>query len=51
MQTGTGTRRWYKGMDEYIVNLGLNRNGPEGYCFVAPRDDIYAVLHSTMMGK
>ena len=41
----------YKGMDEYIVDLGLDRDGPEGYCFVAPRDDIYAVLHSTMMGN
>jgi hypothetical protein len=41
----------YNGMNEYIVGLGLDRDGPEGYCFVAPRDDIYAVLHSTMMGN
>jgi hypothetical protein len=41
----------YKGINEYIVSLGLDRDGPEGYCFIAPRDDICAVLHSTMMGN
>ncbi|MBE3141539.1 MAG: hypothetical protein IMZ53_13270 [Thermoplasmata archaeon] len=41
----------YKGMNDYIVGLGLDRDGPEGYCFIAPRDDIYSILHSTMMGN
>jgi hypothetical protein len=41
----------YKGLNDYVTDLGLDRDGPEGYCFVAPRDDIYLVLHSTMMGN
>jgi hypothetical protein len=41
----------YQTMKGYIQNLGLDEEGPEGYCFVAPRDDIPAELSSTMMGN
>ncbi|MCU0849661.1 MAG: hypothetical protein MUC80_00090 [Candidatus Thermoplasmatota archaeon] len=41
----------YQTMKGYIQNLGLDEEGPEGYCFVAPRADIPAELSSTMMGN
>jgi len=41
----------YHSMNGYIQSLGLDREGPEGFCFVAPRNDIPAELHSTMMGN
>jgi hypothetical protein len=35
----------------YIVSLGLDREGQEGYCVVAPRTDINMELHSALMGN
>jgi len=41
----------YQDINRTIQSLGLDRNGSEGYCFVAPRHDIPAELSSTMMGN
>jgi len=41
----------YQSMKWYIKSLWLDKEGQEGYCFVAPRSDIPAELHSTMMGN
>jgi len=35
----------------YIVSLGLDNDGQEGYVTVAPRDDITLELHSALMGN
>ncbi len=35
----------------YIVSLGLDRDGQEGYAIVAPRSDINMELHSVLMGN
>jgi hypothetical protein len=35
----------------YIVSLGLDRDGQEGYAIVAPRSDINMELHSALMGN
>jgi hypothetical protein len=36
---------------DYIVSLGLDRDGQEGYVTVAPRSDINMELHSALMGN
>jgi hypothetical protein len=41
----------YQNMHGYIQSLGLDKEGAEGYCFVAPRNDIPVELSSTMMGN
>jgi hypothetical protein len=41
----------YQGMKIFIQSLGLDTEGAEAYCFVAPRNDIPAELCSTMMGN
>jgi len=49
-------RYWNEELHDAIYNwisdYGLDINGEmEGYCFVAPRDDIYLPAHSVMMGN
>jgi len=41
----------HDGIYNYINSLGLDQSGKEGYCFVAPRKDIYVPAHSVMMGN
>jgi len=41
----------YNNFHDYIVSLGLDREGMEGYVIVAPRDDINMELHSALMGN
>jgi len=36
---------------EWIAGYGLDLDGQEAYCFVAPRTDIYLPLHSVMIGN
>jgi hypothetical protein len=36
---------------EWIAQYGLDLDGQEAYCFVAPRNDIYLPLHSVMIGN
>ncbi|MBN1860560.1 MAG: PPC domain-containing protein [Candidatus Thermoplasmatota archaeon] len=36
---------------EWIASNGLDLEGQEAYCFVAPRTDIYLPLHSVMIGN
>src|SRR4030042_5930999 len=36
---------------DFIVSLGLDRDGPESYAVVAPRSDINMELHSVLMGN
>jgi hypothetical protein len=36
---------------EWISQYGLDLDGQEAYCFVAPRTDIYLPLHSVMIGN
>ena len=64
LTSGTGTlppfgldakRYWneevYNGIHDYIDGLGLDLDGQEGYCFVAPRKDIAVITPSVMMGN
>jgi hypothetical protein len=41
----------YSKFHNYIVSLGLDLEGQEGYVTVAPRDDITLELHSALMGN
>jgi hypothetical protein len=41
----------HDGIYNYINSLGLDLEGQEGYCFVAPRKQIYVPAHSVMMGN
>ncbi|MEM4258679.1 MAG: hypothetical protein QXL17_05950 [Candidatus Thermoplasmatota archaeon] len=41
----------YNGIHGLIESLGLDLEGQEAYCFVAPRKDIYLHCHSIMMGN
>jgi hypothetical protein len=41
----------YSKFHNYIVSLGLDNDGQEGYVTVAPRDDITLELHSALMGN
>jgi len=41
----------HDGIYDFIDGLGLDLEGQEGYCFVAPRKDIYIEAHSVMMGN
>ncbi len=41
----------HDGIYNYINSLGLDQSGKEGYCFVAPRKDIYIPAHSVMLGN
>ena len=41
----------YNGTHDLIARYGLDRDGQEAYCFVAPRTDIYLPLHSVMIGN
>jgi len=41
----------HDGIYDYISGLGLDLEGQEAYCFVAPRKDIYIPVHSVMMGN
>ncbi|UCF12264.1 MAG: hypothetical protein JSW06_09515, partial [Thermoplasmatales archaeon] len=47
--------RWkselHDGIHDWIAGYGLDLSGQEGYCFVAPRKDIYLPAHSVMMGN
>jgi hypothetical protein len=36
---------------QWITRLGLDREGQEAYCFVAPRTDLCLPLHSVMLGN
>ncbi len=36
---------------DWIAGYGLDLSGQDGYCFVAPRDDIYLPAHAVMMGN
>ncbi|RLF29479.1 MAG: hypothetical protein DRN05_01570, partial [Thermoplasmata archaeon] len=47
----TWNEELYNGIHNWIKNYGLDREGQEGYCFVAPRKDIYIPAHSVMMGN
>jgi len=40
----------HNGIHDWIEGYGLDLEGQEAYCFVAPRDDIYIPAHSVMMG-
>jgi len=41
----------HNGIHDWIEGLGLDLEGQEGYCFVAPRKNIYLTVHSVMMGN
>jgi hypothetical protein len=41
----------YTKFHDYIISLGLDNDGQEGYVTVAPRDDITLELHSVLMGN
>jgi hypothetical protein len=41
----------YNETHNWIVQYGLDLEGQEAYCFVAPRTDIYLPLHSVMIGN
>ncbi len=41
----------HNGIHDWIEGLGLDLEGQEGYCFVAPRKNIYLNAHSVMMGN
>jgi len=41
----------YTKFHKYVVSLGLDNEGQEGYVIVAPRDDITLELHSVLMGN
>jgi hypothetical protein len=41
----------YADFHNYVVSLGLDRDGQEGYAVVAPRYDINMELHSALMGN
>ena len=42
----------HDGIHDWIDSYGLDIEGEQdGYCFVAPRDDIYLPAHSVMMGN
>ena len=41
----------HDGIYDWISGYGLDLDGQEGYCFVAPRKDIYIPAHSVMMGN
>jgi hypothetical protein len=41
----------HDGIYNWIADYGLDLDGQEGYCFVAPRKDIYIPAHSVMMGN
>jgi len=45
------TEEMYTEFHDYVVSLGLDVEGQEGYCIVAPRDDIPVFLHSALMGN
>jgi hypothetical protein len=53
---GLDTKRYWNeelhdGIYNYINSLGLDLEGQEGYCFVAPRKHIYIPAHHVMMGN
>jgi hypothetical protein len=41
----------YNETHDWITSLGLDLDGQEAYCIVAPRTDIYLPLHSVMIGN
>ena len=41
----------YDDIHDWIAGYGLDGDGQEAYCFVAPRDDIYIPAHSVMIGN
>jgi len=41
----------YNETHDWITQYGLDLDGQEAYCFVAPRTDIYLPLHSVMIGN
>ncbi|UCF12214.1 MAG: hypothetical protein JSW06_09255 [Thermoplasmatales archaeon] len=47
-------KRWfeelYDGIHDWIAGYGLDLSGQEGYCFVAPRKDIYIPAQFVMTG-
>lgn len=45
------TEDMYTSFHNYIVSLGLDKEGQEGYAIVAPREDITLVLSSALMGN
>ncbi|MBN1280818.1 MAG: PPC domain-containing protein [Candidatus Thermoplasmatota archaeon] len=45
------TEEMYTAFHDYIVSLGLDEDGQEGYVVVAPREDIPIEFHSALMGN
>ena len=41
----------YNETHDWIAGYGLDLDGQEAYCFVAPRTDLYLPLHSVMIGN
>lgn len=41
----------HDGIHDWIAGYGLDLEGQEAYCFVAPRKDIYLHAHSVMLGN
>ena len=41
----------YNGIHDWITGYGLEQDGKEAYCFVAPRKDIYIYAQSVMLGN
>ncbi len=41
----------YNETHSWIAGFGLDLDGQEAYCFVAPRTDLYLPLHSVMIGN
>jgi len=41
----------HDGIYDWIAGYGLDLDGQEGYCFVAPRKNIYIPAHFVMMGN
>jgi hypothetical protein len=53
---GMDTKRYWNaelhsGVHDWIESYGLDLEGQEAYCFVAPRKDIDLVMHSVMIGN
>jgi hypothetical protein len=43
--------KMYDDVYNWIAGYGLDLDGQEGFCVVAPREDIYIELHSVLMGN
>jgi len=41
----------YNGIHDMITSYNLDKDGQEGYCFVAPRDDITIPVYAALMGN